>query len=67
MQGQVIYVNGRYRLIPVVIAYVVRDAEGKELYRSKRIDDAIDACDHMAELDCHNGDSNKFSPLPHGG
>lgn len=71
MQGHTMYVNGEYRVIPIVIAYAVRDAEGRTVYRSKSVDEAVDACDHMAELDSgvrirRNGGS-KFSPLPHRG
>ena len=51
MQGKAIYRNGQYTVMPLTIQLVVRDREGREMYRTNDIEDAIDATDDMASLD----------------
>ncbi len=47
-----IYKSGQYIVLPLTAIFVVRDASGREMYRTTEgAEDAIDAADDMAQLD----------------
>ncbi len=51
MKNKPIYRNGQYTVIPLAIKLVVRDKDGRVMYQTDSVEDAIEAVDHMSLLD----------------
>ena len=48
---QPIYTNGRYKVIPLVVAYVVVRKDGIQVFRRDSVEDAIEDVDMLASED----------------
>ena len=51
MRERVIYQNGGYRVVPIVLGYVVRGLNGQvvERFRPQEVQDAVELVDALAE------------------
>jgi hypothetical protein len=51
MRERAIYQNGGYRVVPIVLGYVVRGLNGRvvERFRPQEVQDAVELVDELAE------------------
>ena len=53
MNEQTIYQNGRYKVVPLTVGYIVKGRQGQTLFRyaPEEIEDAVQTVDEMAIAD----------------